>query len=190
MLGAQRVAGGPFYERAAGPLLAVILAPLDAGPLLPWRPDERLSLLPLLWPAAGAVLSLLFLLIGGVQSLPALVAFPLAAAAGGTVVTEYARAALRKPRSILRKRRHYGAYLAHLGLVVTVVGIAASHFGQQEKDVTLTPGESVTVAGYMLTVTGSEQRQLLDHTELIAGMRFGDRTLEPSDRKSTRLNSS
>jgi len=180
MLGAQRVAGAPFYERAAGPLLAVILALLAVGPLLPWRPAGRPTLLALRWPAAAAVLSLLLLLIGGVRSLPALVAFPLAAAAGATVVTEYARAALRKPRSILRKRRHYGAYLAHLGLVVTVVGVAASHFGQQEKDVTLTPGESVTVAGYTLTFTGSEQRQLLDHTELVAGMRFGDRTLEPS----------
>jgi cytochrome c-type biogenesis protein CcmF len=38
----------------------------------------------------------------------------------------------------------------------------------------------VTVGGYTLTYTGSQQRQLTDHTEFIAGMRFGDRTLEPS----------
>ena len=82
MLGAQRVAGAPFYERAAGPLLAVILALLVVGPLLPWRPAGRPTLLALRWPAAAAVLSLLLLLIGGVRSLPALVAFPLAAAAG------------------------------------------------------------------------------------------------------------
>src|SRR5207237_515787 len=71
-------------------------------------------------------------------------------------------------------------YLAHLGLVVTVVGGAACHFGQQEKDVTLTPGESVTVAGYTLTFTGSEQRQLLDDAERVAGMRCGGRTRAPS----------
>ena len=45
---------------------------------------------------------------------------------------------------------------------------------------TLQPGEAVTVAGYSLTYTGSEQRQLTDHTEFVAGMRFGDQTLEPS----------
>jgi cytochrome c-type biogenesis protein CcmF len=61
-----------------------------------------------------------------------------------------------------------------------VVGIAASHFGQQEKDVTLQPGDQVTVGGYALTYTGSQQRQLADHAEFIAGMRFGDQTLEPS----------
>ena len=180
MFGVQRVAGASFYERAAGPLLAAILALLAVGPLLPWRHAGRATLRALRWPVAAAILALMVLLIAGVRSAPALVAFPLAAAAGATALTEYARAALRKPRSILRKRRRYGAYLAHLGLVVAVTGVAASHFGQQERDVTLQPGEAVTVAGYSLTYTGSEQRQLTDHTEFVAGMRFGDQTLEPS----------
>ncbi|TME23298.1 MAG: heme lyase CcmF/NrfE family subunit [Chloroflexi bacterium] len=180
MFGVQRVAGASFYERAAGPLLAAILALLAVGPLLPWRHAGRATLRALRWPVAAAIVALMVLLIAGVPSAPALVAFPLAAAAGATALTEYARAALRKPRSILRKRRRYGAYLAHLGLVVAVTGVAASHFGQQVKDVTLQPGEAVTVAGYSLTYTGSEQRQLTDHTEFVAGMRFGDQTLEPS----------
>src|SRR5204862_761955 len=59
MLGMQRVAGAPYYERAAGPLLADFLALLAAGPLLPWRPAGRPTLLALRWPAAAAVLSLL-----------------------------------------------------------------------------------------------------------------------------------
>ena len=180
MFGVQRVAGASFYERAAGPLLAAILALLAVGPLLPWRHAGRATLRALRWPVAAAIVALMVLLIAGVRSAPALVAFPLAAAAGATALTEYARAALRKPRSILRKRRRYGAYLAHLGLVVAVTGVAASHFGQQVKDVTLQPGEAVTVAGYSLTYTVSEQRQLTDHIEFVAGMRFGDQTLEPS----------
>jgi cytochrome c-type biogenesis protein CcmF len=180
MFGVQRVAGASFYERAAGPLLAAILALLAVGPLLPWRHAGRATLRALRWPVAAAILALMVLLIAGVRSAPALVAFPLAAAAGATALTAYARAALRKPRSILRKRRRYGAYLAHLGLVVAVTGVAASHFGQKERDVTLQPGEAVTVAGYSLAYTGSERRQLTDHSEFVAGMRFGDQTLEPS----------
>jgi cytochrome c-type biogenesis protein CcmF len=125
-------------------------------------------------------MALLALAASGVRSIPALVAFPLAAAAGATVLTEYGRAALRKPAVIWRRRRRYGAYLAHLGLVVAAVGIAASQLGQQEKDVTLQPGQEVQVAGYTLTYTGSESRDLADHTELVASMRFGDQTLEPA----------
>jgi cytochrome c-type biogenesis protein CcmF len=81
---------------------------------------------------------------------------------------------------LVRRRRRYGAYLAHLGLVVVVVGVAASHVWQQAKDVTLQPGESASVGGYTLTYTGAEQRDLGDHTEYVAAMRFGDQTLEPS----------
>jgi cytochrome c-type biogenesis protein CcmF len=79
-----------------------------------------------------------------------------------------------------RRRRSYGAYLAHLGLAALVIGIAASHFWQQEQDVTLAPGQQVTVAGYTLTYLGSVERQLVDHTELVGAMRLGDATLEPA----------
>jgi len=179
MLGAERVVGTAYYERAAGPIFVAILALMAVGPLLPWRRAGRPSLRALRWPAATAGIVLVGLLLVGVRSVPALLAFPLAAGAAATVFTVYGRA-LRKPRTILRKRRRYGAYLAHLGLVVVVAGVAASHFAQQEKDVTLQPGETVTVAGYTLTYTGSEQLQRQDHTDFVAAMRFGDQTLEPS----------
>jgi len=179
MLGAERVVGTAYYERAAGPIFVAILALMAVGPLLPWRHAGRASLRALRWPSATACVVLVGLLLVGVRSVPALLAFPLAAGAAATVFTMYGRA-FKKPRTILRKRRRYGAYLAHLGLVVVVAGLAASHFAQQEKDVTLQPGEKVTVAGYTLTYTGSEQLQRQDHTDFVAAMRFGDQTLEPS----------
>jgi cytochrome c-type biogenesis protein CcmF len=61
-----------------------------------------------------------------------------------------------------------------------VVGLAASHFWQQEKDVTLQAGQQVTVAGYTLTYSGAEIRELADHSELVAAMTLGGQTLEPA----------
>jgi cytochrome c-type biogenesis protein CcmF len=180
MFGSQRVVSAPYYERAAGPLLAAILALMAVGPLLPWRSAGRPTLRALRWPLAAGALVVIALVVAGVQSAPALIAFPLAAAAATTVVGEYGRAVLKNPHLLVRKRRRYGAYLAHFGMVVVVVGIAASQLGQQHRDVTLQPGQKVTVAGYTLQYTGSESRELADHTEFIAGMRFGDQTLEPS----------
>jgi cytochrome c-type biogenesis protein CcmF len=187
MLGLQRVVGAPYYERAAAPLFGALLALMAAGPLLPWRRAGRPALRALRWPAFAATLVLAALLAAGVRSAPGLIAIPLAIAAAVTVLTEYARTILRKPRTwshaaqvIVRKRRRYGAYLAHIGLVVVAIGLTASHVWQQEKDVTLKVGEPVTVAGYTLTYEGSQQRQLGDHTEFFAAMRFGDQVLEPS----------
>ena len=184
MLGQQRVVGASYYERAAGPLFVVILALMAVGPLLPWRRAAGLpSRRALIWPAATVAIAIALLLIAGVRSIPALVALPLIAAVAATCLTQYARLVRgwsRLPALLVRKRRRYGAYLAHLGLAVLVTGIAASHFWQQERDVTLAPGQQVTVGGYTLTYLGSEQRQLADHSELVGAMRFGDATLEPA----------
>jgi cytochrome c-type biogenesis protein CcmF len=190
MLGQERVVGASYYERAAGPLFVAILALMAAGPLLPWRHAGSPLLHSLRWPAGGAAIVLAALLVAGVRSVPALLAIPLAAAAAATCLAEYWRVGLKLRRSgrgwsraatvILRKRRRYGAYLAHLGMVVLVVGIAGSQFWQQEKVVTLMPGDQVTVAGYTLTYEGAAQRQLVDHTELVGTMRLGDQTLEPA----------
>ena len=183
MLGAQRVVGAPYYDRAAGPLFLVTLALMAAGPLLPWRRARSIHARSLAWPGGAGALVLAILLFAGTRSVAALIAFPLIAAVAATCLTQFAplgRHVSRAPSLLRRRRRRYGAYLAHLGLAVLVAGIAASQLWQQERDVTLSPGQQVTVAGYTLTYVGSEQRQLTDHTELVADMRFGAATLEPA----------
>ena len=190
MFGQERVVGVSYYERAAGPLFLVILALMAAGPLLPWRAVASPVLRALRWPAGAAAGVLIALLIAGVRSPAALIAIPLAAAAATTCLVEYWRMGVKVRRSwrgwsegataVLRRRRRYGAYLAHLGMVVLVVGIAGSHFWQQHKDVTLSPGEQVSIAGYTLTYAGAEQRQLADHTELVGALRLGDQVLQPA----------
>ena len=181
LFGQERVVGESYYDRAAGPLFVLILGLMAAGPLLPWRRAGRTSLRALRWPLVAAAVMAAFMMVAGVRSLPALLAIPLALAAAVTCVVEFGRAIAKgRLAPIISRRRRYGAYLAHIGLVVVVVGVAASHFWQQEKDVTLTPGQQVSIGGYQLTYAGMEQRQLADHSELVAAMRFGDRTLEPA----------
>jgi cytochrome c-type biogenesis protein CcmF len=190
LLGQERVVGASYYERAAGPLFVAILALMAAGPLLPWRHAGDPLLRALRWPAGAATAMLAALLTAGVRSVPALIAIPLAAAAATTCLLEYGRLGVRLHASrrgwsnaaavIVRKRRRYGAYLAHLGMVVLVTGIAGSHFWQQEKVVALMPGEQTSIAGYTLTYKGAEQRQLADHTELVGAMQLGDQTLQPA----------
>ena len=188
MLGQERVVGASYYERATGPLFLLILALMAAGPLLPWRQARPAALRSLAWPGGVAVVALTLLLGAGVRSAAPLIALPLAGGAATTCLMQYARigSSIRRrswsgvPAVLRRRRRRYGAYLAHLGLVVLVAGVAASHFWQQERDVTLAPKQSATVAGYTVTYTGAEQRQLADHSELVGSLRFGAEVLQPS----------
>lgn len=179
MAGTERVADASYYERAAGPLFALLLALVAVGPLLPWRRAGNPVLRALRWPVGAGMIALGALVVGGVRSAPALLGVSLVASGVATAVMAFARA-LKRPPSIVRHRRRYGAYLAHLGILIVAGGIAASHFGQQERDVTLAPGTAATVAGYTLTYEGSAARQFADHTDVAASMKLGSQTLEPS----------
>ena len=53
-------------------------------------------------------------------------------------------------RSLLVGRRRYGGYLAHVGMAMIVVSVAASSLHRTEKDEWLTPGDSIEVGGYTL----------------------------------------
>src|SRR5260370_21814117 len=187
MLGQQRVVGSTYYERAAGPLFAALLALMAAGPLVPWRRAGSPLWRSLRWPAGAVAFLLTALLVGGVRSLPALLGLPLALAVAVTVLYEYVRAAgrwrlagggwSRAVALVMRRRRHYGAYLAHLGLAVLVLGLAASHFWQQAEDVMLQPGQHGSGAGYTLTYARVQNRELADHSELAAAMTLSGHAL-------------
>jgi len=164
--GRTAVVGAPFYERVTGPLFLLLLALLAIGPLLPWRRAGTAWLRTLKWPLTMAAAAFAALAAAGVRDLAPLLAAPVLAAGATTSAMEYlkgARFATRLPgswagaaaRLAVRNRRRYGAYLAHLGIVVAAAGFAGSHFWQQERQVVLRPGQAVAVAGYRLTLEGT-----------------------------------
>src|SRR5260370_227455 len=140
MFGQQRVVGASYYERAAGPLLLVILALMAAGPLLPWRRAARLpSLRALAWPGATALIAVAVLLVAGVGSIPALLALPLVAAVVATCFMQYARlsagwkklpamtnASAWRMRLLVRRPRPHRASPAHPWLSPLVLAVRAS----------------------------------------------------------------
>jgi cytochrome c-type biogenesis protein CcmF len=195
MLGRVLVVGAPYYERVAAPLLVAVLALLAIGPLLPWRRSGAAWRRALRWPLAAAAVALAALVLGGVRQPGALLALPLVAAGLATMALEYARGAARARRLPVswpaalasvasRNRRRYGAYLAHAGILIVAAGLVGSHFWQQTRQVTLRPGESVTVGWHTLTYEGTAQRPAGDHSELLARLRMGQgagqETLEPA----------
>ncbi|HEX6349224.1 MAG TPA: cytochrome c-type biogenesis CcmF C-terminal domain-containing protein [Candidatus Dormibacteraeota bacterium] len=173
LFGAQRVVGPPYYERVSGPLFLVLLLLLAVGPLLPWRRASRGWWRALGWPSAAALLALGALAGAGVRG-PGLIVLPVLAAAAVTSVR-----GLRPWPWVWRHRRVYGAYMAHLGVVVVAVGIAGSHFWQSERTVTLTPGQSVTVAGHTLVYAAFGERPGTVREQFVT-LGMGEETLQPA----------
>jgi cytochrome c-type biogenesis protein CcmF len=161
--GRAAAVGPPFYERATAPLFLVLLALLAIGPLLPWRRAGTAWLRTLRWPLTAAAAALAGLLGAGLRDPGPLLAGPVLAAGAATSILEYAKGArfaarlpgawpLAVARLAMRNRRRYGAYLAHLGIVVAAAGFAGSHFWQQERQLSLRPDQTVAVGRYQLTL--------------------------------------
>jgi cytochrome c-type biogenesis protein CcmF len=200
MVGRQLVVGPSYYQRVAAPFFVGLLALLAVGPILPWRGPgpgwpRRLLVHPLrppgflgspLWAALAAAATLVGLALAGVRRPSVLVTLPLVAAGIATCLQEYGRGAggwLRRPnRAHLAgaRRRRYGAYLAHLGVLIAAAGLIGSHVWQQERQVTLRPGQSVTVGGHTLTYEGISTGSRDGHPVTTARLRMGAETLEPS----------
>ncbi len=200
--GHQLVVSSPYYDQTSAPLLALLLALLAVGPLVPWRRVARgpWRLSPrgwsrrLLWPAVGWALTLVLLIALGVRDVGPLVALPLVVAGLATCLAEYVRGGrqvvrqVRAGGSLLRavirvavaNRRRYGAYLAHAGILVIAIGIVGSQFWQQQSQVMLRPGQTAELAGYHLTYQGRSTVREGDHRVTTAVLRQpGGRLVEP-----------
>jgi len=164
--GTQSVLAAPWFDQYTTPLAVALVLFTGIGPLLAWR---RISVqgikrvFPI--PTAAALITLvLFLIFTDVaNSIWALAVFVLAAFTVVALGQETWRGARARqmsaggsmPASIwaiaTRNRRRYGGYVVHFGFVMLLVGIAASSSFEDKRDVSLMPGESVTVEAYELT---------------------------------------
>jgi cytochrome c-type biogenesis protein CcmF len=159
--------GPPAFRPFIVPLALVLVLLSGVGPIIAWRRVTVANLrrnfaLPVL--AGGAVVVALIALGGGdVARRPfALAMFALGGFVLATVIQELwrgtiARRALTRdpvPVALLglirRNRRRYGGYIAHAGLAVLLIGVAASSSFQHSREVVLAPGQRVSLDGYTM----------------------------------------
>ena len=144
--------GYPFFNRTFVPLMVPLLLAVAVGPFLAWKRGDLGGAMQRLWIAFGAALLIgaiaLYVTEGG--PILAVGGLMLAAWVVGAALSEWAeRTKLDWRRAIHLPRAAHGMTLAHLGLGVTVAGIAASAW-QVERIEILHPGETLPLAGYNL----------------------------------------
>jgi cytochrome c-type biogenesis protein CcmF len=165
LTGTKVSVGPPAFRPFIVPLALVLVLLSGVGPLIAWRRVTAANLrrnftLPV---AAGLVTLVVLLLVGGVSDRPfALIMFCLGTFVVVSVGQEFWRGVRARratthdpvPRAfaqlVRRNRRRYGGYIAHAGLAVMLIGVAASSSFQHSHDVILKPGQQASVDGYTI----------------------------------------
>jgi cytochrome c-type biogenesis protein CcmF len=155
--------GPPWFGRYTVPLALVLVLLAGLGPVAAWRQTTAAKLRQaLLFPTGVALATLAVLLWAGkVASRPsALAMFCLGSFVLAVVAQEFwrgvrARRAMSsdsRPAAVValvrRNRRRYGGYIVHAGIVVLLIGVAASSTFQHVTDTRLAPGDHARVGGY------------------------------------------
>jgi cytochrome c-type biogenesis protein CcmF len=200
--GSQLAVGAPYFNSVAVPIGFALLFLMGIGPALPWgatRYDElQYRLLGPVALGVGVILLLLLLGVHGVMSLLTFggAAFVLAVTlqrigVGRSTLTPRpppppgARGSKKVGQLLRGNPRRYGGYVVHLGVLLVIVGIAASQTYAVRAAATLRPGGSLRVDGYTLTYHG--YRPILESDKVViqanvAASRAGEAlgTLHPS----------
>ncbi|TVS14933.1 MAG: heme lyase CcmF/NrfE family subunit [Gammaproteobacteria bacterium] len=165
MTGGDKISVGPPYFNAVFvPLMLLLLVAMAAGPLARWKRTSGRELMRNLGRVAVAsiVLGVLLpLLFTGALDLWAVVAVALAAWITLSLVQDTLSRVAHKGdwRSRLAAIPKLGAgyagmWIAHIGIAVSVVGIAIVVVYSDERDVRMTPGDTVEVGGWTFRFDG------------------------------------
>ncbi len=148
--GVQLSIGAPFFDKAAGPIALALVAVMAVGPMLRWRRDDPGVVIErATWPIAAAVFTAAGLVVFASMSLLALAGLSLAAGlAVASVAPLWRRNLLRTPLFT------YGMVVAHLGIAVSLAGMAASSAFTTETLVAATAGVPVRAGPYSVVLDG------------------------------------
>ncbi len=168
--------GPPFYQRATGPLFALLLLDMGIVPLAVWGRSTTRSIGKAVWkPFVFSLVILAVVFISGVHQWAALLGFWLAGLVASVIFYEYGRAVWARHKSTGedlytslwnladRNRRRYGGYIIHLGIVLMALGIIGINMFQTTTQGTIKPGESIKLSGYTITFTSFNESDTTDN---------------------------
>jgi len=144
--------GPPYFNAVFVPVMVPAVILLAAVPLARWKQaDPRDMARRLRWPAAAGVAAAAIVpaLMGGWTPLTVLGMLLAGWVAGSTLQQVVPRLKAGWPPAAF-----WGMQLAHLGIAVFIVGITLVGGYQEEKDVRMEPGDTVTVGGHQFKFLG------------------------------------
>ncbi|MGE5124285.1 MAG: heme lyase CcmF/NrfE family subunit [Acidobacteriaceae bacterium] len=158
----QKVTVGPeWYEAITPYFFAGLLLLMAIAPLSTWKSSTSKTIGRVIWkPFIVSILVVPLLLLVGLRSWTALLAFWLCAFVTLVTLFEFWRAAWARRHArqenlalaswhmVGKNRRRYGGYIVHLGAVMMAIGIIGIEFFQTETQKTIPQGGEVSLGSY------------------------------------------
>ena len=174
--------GAPYFDAVAGPLALLLAILVGIGPLIAWRRERRPVFKPLAIPALLGVtaLAITIILAPGMRILPRLGFTVGAYLAAASFLPLVKRNPLRAPLAT------WGMVVAHFGIAVALVGMAANAAFSSERLAIAKPGDILTVGPWAVqladvTPTAGKNWTAIE-AELRASRSSGVITLAPESR--------
>lgn len=149
--------GPPYFNAVFVPIMVPALFLLGIGPWANWKSTNLNALLKRLWLAAvvAVVAAILIPRMMGeftiLTALGFLLSFWIIASGVLQIIRQFK---IGKPT-----RSFIGMQLGHIGIAVFVIGVTMVGAYQEEKDVRMTPGDTVSVGGYQIRLVEVGQAQ-------------------------------
>lgn len=167
--GEKGFVGPPVYKQALAPLFAALLLLMGAAPLTMWyRTSLKRLEMGMRWPALTATVATIGTAVSGITYWAALLGVWIVVFSTFLTVAEFwkgTRARMRRgenpwtafSRLMSRNRRRYGGYWIHIGVLVMAIGIIGVELFQEETQIHLTVGDTITLGRYEAQFIGAER---------------------------------
>jgi cytochrome c-type biogenesis protein CcmF len=172
--------GRPYFDRMTMPIGLALLFLMAVAPVLPWRKasGELLSK-RLFWPAWAGTGAVAVAVMLEARGLAPLLAFGLGGFAAGAALRQVILATRRQGWRGLIGRAN-GGMIVHLGVVLIAVALTASSSYDHETELTMTDGDTATLAGHEVTFLGMREVEDDVKTSTQAQVELDGHLLEPS----------
>jgi cytochrome c-type biogenesis protein CcmF len=140
--------GPPYFNSVFVPIMIPLLVLMGIGPWTSWKNSDLLVVIKRLWLAglaavlAGISIPLMMGEFTWLAGLGFLLAF--------WVIASGCLQIIRQAKAGKPTRSFIGMQVAHLGIAVFVIGVTMVGAYQEEKDVRMSAGETVSVGGYQI----------------------------------------
>ena len=144
--------GPPYFNSVFVPIMIPLLVLMGIGPWTHWKNSDLVTVIKRLWLAAlvavfaGIAIPMVMGEFTWLAGLGFLLAF--------WVIASGCLQIIRQAKTGKPTRSFIGMQVAHLGIAVFVIGVTMVGAYQEEKDVRMSAGETVSVGGYQIQLQG------------------------------------